>query len=217
MQAFQTMATFFVHDLKNTAWTLSLLLENLRIHFDDPQFRDEAVRSVSKSVGRINDLIGRISSLRSELRLNRATTDLNDVVEGALKELAGMTDVSLVKTLAPLPQLEVDREQMHTVIVNLLVNAREASGAGGRITIGSARQNGDAIVSVRDNGCGLAPEFLKNQLFKPFQPTKKKGIGIGMFQSKMIVEAHGGRIEVDSKPGEGTTFRILLPLTEGKN
>ena len=217
MQAFQTMATFFVHDLKNTAWTLSLLLENLRTHFDDPQFREEAVRAVGKSVGRINDLVGRIGSLRSELCLNRVPTDLNEVVEGAVKELAGATDVTLVKTLTPLPHLEVDREQLHKVFVNLLVNASEASRAGGEIQIGSTQQNGDAIVFVQDNGCGIAPAFLKNQLFKPFQTTKNKGIGIGMFQSKMIVEAHGGRIEVDSKEGEGTTFRILLPLTEGKN
>jgi len=217
MQAFQTMATFFVHDLKNTAWTLSLLVENLRTHFDDPQFRDEAVRAVSKSVGRINDVIGRIGSLRSELQLNRAPVDLNDVVESALKELAGATDVTLIKTLTPLPQVKVDREQLHKVFVNLLLNASEASGAGGKIQVGSAQQNGDVIVSVQDNGCGIAPEFLKNRLFKPFQTTKKKGIGIGMFQSKMIVEAHGGRIEVDSKEGEGTTFRVLLPLTEGKN
>src|ERR1043166_2037129 len=215
MQAFQTMATFFIHDLKNTAWTLSLLLENLRTHFDDPQFRDEAVRSVSKSVGRINDLIGRIGSLRSELQLHRAPADLNEVVESALKELGNPTDVSLVKKMTPLPQLELDREQMQKVFVNLLVNASEASETGGQIRVGSEQRNGDVIVSVQDDGCGMAPEFLKDRLFKPFQTTKKKGIGIGMFQSKMIVEAHGGRIEVDSKKGEGTTFRIVLPLKEG--
>jgi signal transduction histidine kinase len=136
-------------------------------------------------------------------------------VESALKELGNPTDVSLVKKMTPLPQLELDREQMQKVFVNLLVNASEASETGGQIRVGSEQRNGDVIVSVQDDGCGMAPEFLKDRLFKPFQTTKKKGIGIGMFQSKMIVEAHGGRIEVDSKKGEGTTFRIVLPLKEG--
>ncbi len=215
MQAFQTMATFFVHDLKNTAWTLSLLVENLRAHFDRPEFREEAVRAVSKSVARINDLIGRIGSLRDELRLTRAPADVNEIAEGAVKECRGMTDVRLVKHLGPVPPVPVDREQMHKVIVNLLLNAREASRPGGEIRLVTERRDGFGVVSVEDQGCGMTAEFLKQRLFKPFQTTKKKGIGIGMFQSKMIVEAHGGRIEVDSQEGTGTTFRVLLPIAGG--
>ena len=215
MQAFQTMATFFVHDLKNTAWTLSLLVDNLRAHFDRPEFRDEAVRAVSKSVARINDLVSRIGSLRDELRLNRAMTDLNELAEAALQECAGMTEVKLVKQLTPLPPLAMDREQMHKVIVNLLVNAKEASPAGAEIRLTTEQRHGHSVLAVADQGCGMNAEFLRERLFKPFQTTKKKGIGIGMFQSKMIVEAHGGRIEVDSTEGAGTTFRVLLPVTGG--
>jgi putative PEP-CTERM system histidine kinase len=215
MQAFQTMATFFVHDLKNTAWTLSLLVDNLRAHFDRPEFRDEAVRAVSKSVARINDLIGRIGSLRDELRLNRSQTNLSELAETALKECAGMTDVKLVRQLTAGPSLAVDREQMHKVIVNLLVNAKEASPAGAEIRIATGERNGYGVLAVTDQGCGMSVDFLRQRLFKPFQTTKKKGIGIGMFQSKMIVEAHGGRIEVESTEGAGTTFRVLLPVTGG--
>jgi putative PEP-CTERM system histidine kinase len=213
MQAFQTMATFFVHDLKNTAWTLSLLVDNLRAHFDRPEFRDEAVRAVSKSVARINDLIGRIGSLRDELRLNRTQADLSELAETALKECAGMTDVKLVRQLTAGLSLAMDREQMHKVIVNLLVNAKEASPSGAEIRIATETRNGYGVLSVTDQGCGMSADFLRQRLFKPFQTTKKKGIGIGMFQSKMIVEAHGGRIEVDSTEGAGTTFRVLLPVT----
>ncbi|HRP06201.1 MAG TPA: ATP-binding protein, partial [Opitutaceae bacterium] len=63
-----------------------------------------------------------------------------------------------------------------------------------------------------DNGCGMTPEFMANSLFKPFKSSKKNGMGIGMFQSRMIVEAHGGRFTVDSAPGKETTFKVYLPL-----
>jgi signal transduction histidine kinase len=65
---------------------------------------------------------------------------------------------------------------------------------------------------VVDNGCGMSPEFVRNSLFRPFQTTKKKGLGIGMFQSKIIVEAHRGNIQVESAPGKGTKFGVTLPL-----
>lgn len=217
MQAFQTMAAFFVHDLKNTAWTLSLLLDNLQKHFERPEFREEAVRAVGKSVTRINDLIGRIGSLRHELHLNRAPLDLSGLIAEIVKEFPATTDVKVVTSLSPLPMLPLDREQMHKVFVNLLVNAREASRPGGTIRCESARRGGDAVVIVQDDGSGMTAEFLKDHLFKPFRTTKKKGIGIGMFQSKMIVEAHQGRIEVESKEGHGTTFTVVLPVNEATN
>jgi signal transduction histidine kinase len=67
-------------------------------------------------------------------------------------------------------------------------------------------------VSVSDNGCGISKEFMEKDLFHPFKTTKKQGMGIGLFQSKMIVEAHQGRSEVESEPGVGTTFKVMLPL-----
>jgi signal transduction histidine kinase len=85
-------------------------------------------------------------------------------------------------------------------------------GHGGQIHIETNQNNGWAVLVVSDNGSGMKPEFLNRSLFRPFQTTKKNGLGIGMFQSKMIVEAHKGRIEVESEPGKGTTFRIYLPL-----
>ena len=76
----------------------------------------------------------------------------------------------------------------------------------------TGQRDGRAVLSVADNGCGMSPEFLKNSLFRPFQTTKKKGLGIGMFQSKIIVEAHRGNIQVESEPGKGTKFGVTLPL-----
>jgi signal transduction histidine kinase len=73
-------------------------------------------------------------------------------------------------------------------------------------------RNGRVLVSVSDNGSGMSASFIENELFKPFSSTKNRGLGIGMFQSKMIVESHRGRISVQSKKGKGTTISISLPL-----
>ncbi len=107
----------------------------------------------------------------------------------------------------------MDRDQFGSVITNLLLNARDAIQPGGEISVETNQSNGWAILSVADNGCGMSPAFLKASLFRPFQTTKKKGLGIGMFQSKMIVEAHRGKIQVDSEPGAGTMIRVMLPLS----
>jgi len=109
--------------------------------------------------------------------------------------------------------LPVDLEQLPKVLTNLLLNAREAISGSGTIRVATMVQGGHAVVSVADTGCGMSAEFLSRRLFRPFQTTKKKGLGIGMFQSKMIIEAHGGRVEVASDPGRGTTFRVVLPLS----
>lgn len=106
----------------------------------------------------------------------------------------------------------MDTEQMLKVLTNLLLNASEAVSPAGEIRVQTGQRNGWGLLQVADNGCGMTPEFISQALFRPFQTTKKKGFGIGMFQSKMIVEAHGGRIEVESQQNKGTTFRVLLPI-----
>jgi len=212
MEAFQTMSAFFVHDLKNTAATLSLMLQNLPLHFDDPEFRSDALRAVSRSVNHINELIERLGLLRKELKLHPVEGDLAAVVSAALAGLDEMPGITLVKNLPPTPLITIDPGQIQSVVTNLILNARDAMPHGGEIRVETSRQNGWAIVSVSDNGCGMSPEFMSKSLFRPFQTTKKKGIGIGMFHSKMILDAHQGKIDVQSEPGRGTTFKVMLPL-----
>ncbi len=212
LEAFQTMSAFFVHDLKNTASTLNLMLQNLPVHFDNPAFREDALRGVAKTCEHINHLIGRLSLLRHDLHIRPAEQDLNDVISRVLANWNGATGITLVKNLRPCPKLLLDQEQFLKVVTNLVLNATEAVSQGGQIVVETSQNNGWAILTVSDNGCGMEPEFLRHALFRPFQTTKKDGFGIGMFQSKMIVEAHGGRIEVESELKKGTTFRVLLPM-----
>jgi putative PEP-CTERM system histidine kinase len=211
-EAFQNISAFFVHDLKNTASTLNLMLQNLPVHFDDPDFRADALRGISKSADRINQLIERLSVLRRKLEPKPAECDFNELVAEALETLNGASEVELIKELKPLPKLLADREQLHSVVTNLLLNARDAVGPKGRVTVQTDHCDGWVALSVADNGCGMSPAFLRDSLFRPFRTTKKKGLGIGMFQSKMIIEAHRGKIQVKSEVGIGTTFRVTLPV-----
>jgi putative PEP-CTERM system histidine kinase len=212
LEAFQAMSAFFVHDLKNTASTLSLMLQNLPVHYQDPQFREDALRGISKTVAHINDVISRLTILRHELAVQAVECDLNELVNDTLKAQEQAPGAELVKELRPLPKVRLDPAQIQKVLTNLVLNAREAVGPGGIIRVETSQRNGWVVLSVSDNGCGMSPDFIQRSLFRPFQTTKKKGIGIGMFHSKMIVEAHRGRIEVQSAPGKGTEFRVILPV-----
>ena len=216
LEAFQTISAFFVHDLKNAASTLKLTLQNLPVHFDDPDFRQDTLRSIGATTNRINQIIERLGTLGGKLELRPSAVDLKLLVEQAIENVNGMPGIEFAKEFESLPKFMADSEQLRSVVTNLLLNAREAIGERGRIEVKIGSQGGWAALSISDDGCGMTPSFLRDSLFRPFKTTKKKGLGIGMFQSKMIIEAHHGSIRVKSDVGKGTTFQVLLPLTSGK-
>jgi putative PEP-CTERM system histidine kinase len=216
LEAFRTMSAFFVHDLKNAATSLNLMLKNLPVHFDDPAFREDALRGIGNTARRIDEMIGRLTALRQRPGFKPVEADLNQLVSEVLDRLEEMPHVELTKELQPLPGILADREQIQSVVTNLVVNARDALGPGGSIRVRTEQAGGSVVLTVTDNGCGMSAAFLKDSLFRPFQSTKKKGLGIGMFQSRMIVEAHGGGIRVESETGKGSTFRVSLPVKDGK-
>ncbi len=101
------------------------------------------------------------------------------------------------------------------MVQNLLLNAYEAvDPAKGLIVVRTVREDGMAEITIEDNGRGMTEEFMGKELFLPFHTTKSDGLGIGLFQSKKIVEAHGGTIRVESEVARGTTVRVLLPLSK---
>lgn len=214
LEAFQSMAAFFVHDLKNTASSLSLMLQNLPTQFDNPEFRQDAVRAVSKGVGRLNELISRLATLRQNTKIQPVRADLCAVVAATLDSLSMPAGVTIRRELAALPPVMLDSEQFQKVVTNLVINAQEAMKGGGEISLSTSKRDSAVVLAVRDTGCGMSPDFVQRSLFRPFQTTKKTGMGIGMFHCRMIVEAHAGRIEVQTEEGKGTTFRVVLPAAK---
>ena len=212
LEAFQTMATFFVHDLKNAASTLNIMVKNLPIHWDNPEFRKDALRGISKTGDRINDIIGRLSTVRNEIEADLKPLEMDTFAKRVIDTWQAPANTELVTRFESHAIAKIDKEQLGKVLLNLVINASEAMEDGGRIEASASANEKYAILRVSDNGCGMSQEFMNKSLFRPFQTTKQRGLGIGMFQSKMIVDAHGGRFEVESEVGKGSIFRVLLPI-----
>ena len=212
LEAFQTMSAFFVHDLKNLAGGLSLMSRNLLAHLDNPEFRRDAVTMLSQSVDKIRELCERMSQWNTDGQHRRVQVDLNELVRATVKGFNGALKTTLVMGLEALPELYVDPEQVQKVLINLILNADEAAGVGGEIRVTTKCRNGCVHLCVTDNGCGMSPDFVDRRLFRPFQTGKKHGLGIGLFQCKHIIQAHSGRIEVESEEGKGSIFRVVLPV-----
>jgi putative PEP-CTERM system histidine kinase len=212
LEAFQTMSAFFVHDLKNTASSLSLMLQNLPKHFDKPDFREDALRSLRACVDRINNQVAQLTRLRTGLELKRQSTDLNGIVRSALQPIESTANGRVTSDLQPVPDLSLDIDQTRSVITNLVLNALDAVELKGDVRVKTRQQNGCVQLTVTDTGCGMDPEFVRRSLFRPFQTTKKKGTGIGLYHCKLIVEAHGGRIEVESQQDKGTEVRVQFKI-----
>jgi putative PEP-CTERM system histidine kinase len=211
VETFQTVSTFFVHDLKNLASRLSLTMQNLPGNFDSPEFREDALRVISRSVKEIDEMCSRLSMLRGKIELKLNPCDLTQLVAETLDGFKANLKAELQQNLQPLPRIRLDAGQIHKVLTNLVLNANEAVNGSGVIQVTTVHEGSVVGFSVKDNGCGMSEEFIAKSLFKPFQTTKKKGLGIGLFHSRLIVEAHRGVLEVNSSVGAGTEFRVLLP------
>jgi len=109
---------------------------------------------------------------------------------------------------------EVDAAAFEQAIGHLLQNAVEASPVGEPVTVRVADRDGAVAISIVDKGCGMDVDFVRNRLFQPFSSTKQGGFGIGAFEARSLLVAMGGRVSVDSRPGKGTTFTILLAASE---
>jgi PAS domain S-box-containing protein len=146
----------------------------------------------------------------------REPADLNGLIEDAIAMLRSRQrppEVTLEFQPGALPQISCAPQELRQVFLNLLVNALDAVAAHGQVTVSTWRENGEVIAQVRDDGCGMTPEVLE-RIFDPFFTTKRvgEGTGLGLGIAWHIVDAHGGRIEVQSAPGDGTEFQVHLPI-----
>jgi signal transduction histidine kinase len=142
--------------------------------------------------------------------LNAAPSDMLLLAKETVSEFMKTRPAAEISCAGAHVDTIVDQEEIRKVLLNLILNAVESTGRNGVISVETRAEAGKACISVKDNGCGMTEEFMTEHLFKPFRTTKGKGLGIGLYQCKQIIEAHGGAITVASAPGQGTTFTITL-------
>ena len=213
------LAAGLAHEIKNPLAGIQGALELLRDETGDAE-TDRLYGEMLGELERVNDILQRLLESGRPAPLRLARTDLarllGETVE-LLRPSLRRRGVELRAASPPqLPEVEIDTAKLRQVLVNLIQNAAEAMPeGGGHVTVrASGLEPGSLVLTVEDDGPGIPPEHL-GHLFEPFFTTKLAGTGLGLPISKGIVEQHGGRIEVSSEPGRGTTFLLLLPLRAG--
>ncbi|NTU41847.1 MAG: PEP-CTERM system histidine kinase PrsK [Nitrospirales bacterium] len=213
METVGKLTTFVIHDMKNSVSTLSLILANAKNYMDNPDFQKDMLQSIDNTVTRMNKLIVKLKNIRNRESMTFAPADLHQVVAETVSLIGKRDSISLsgVPTY-----VMIDSDGIQRVVMNLLINAIEAGEENGPVTVEVGCREDAGFVRVSDCGCGMSVDFIREQLFKPFRTTKAKGLGIGLYQSKQIVDSHGGRIEIRSEIDKGSVFTVLLPLA-GEN
>jgi len=211
-EEFNRRFAFILHDVKNLVSQLSLLSRNAERHADNPEFRSDMVATLKSSVGKMNELLTRLSP-RSASRVQKVEPQpLRPILTAAIAAKRGDHDIQLlgdagVWAMADGPALE-------QAVGHLLQNAVEACSATLPVTVRVGSHEDTVSIAISDKGVGMDSDFVRNRLFQPFSSSKPGGFGIGAFEARSLIGAMGGRLGVDSRPGHGTTFTILLPAAE---
>lgn len=221
LESLNRLSSFVLHDIKNQVSGLSLVVENARRHLGNPEFQRDAMAVVERTVASLRELMNHVAGVARTLDLRPEPCTARELVEAAVAESGltggGAPGVQLDVRVHEPAEIVADRRLLTRVLVNLLTNARESLEGRGHVEVEAGLRHAEPggarfELKVRDDGRGMSDEFVRTRLFRPFSTTKKNGLGIGLSQCRTIVEAHGGHIEVSSRPGNGTTFTVSLPV-----
>ena len=215
--SFVRLSASLTHDLKNAIEALSLTVTNMERHFENAEFRADAMQTLRGATENLRAIVTRLSQPITTLSGEHKRPRSVDLVP-MLRRVISMTAAQggTHKTVVKLPEslfALVDIERMQKVVENLIINALEAmSGRSGQLTIEAGVIQGSRVFfTVTDTGDGMTESFVEEKLFHPFATTKKRGVGLGLYTCREVVRANGGTIEVSSEQGAGTTFRVVLP------
>jgi putative PEP-CTERM system histidine kinase len=209
-ESFNRMSAFIVHDLKNLVSQLSLLLTNAERHQGNPEFQQDMLATLAHSVRKMTLLLHKLS--RGEGPEQPAPLALAEVLAQAVRARAAARPCPSLDVLDGGLDVLADRQRLERVLGHLIQNAIEATPADGKVALSLRREGLSAVIELSDSGHGMSEQFIRERLFKPFDSTKPAGMGIGVFESRDYLCGIGGRLEVNSAPGQGSTFRIILPL-----
>lgn len=216
--AWRELARRLAHELKNPLFPLQITVENMRrARESHPEQFDEVFRegatTLLAELGNLKEIVGRFSDFARMPAPEFRPVQVNEIASQVVRLLAPQAAGGAVELTAELdtslPEIEADADQINRLLRNLVLNALDATGSGGRILVRTASRPGGIQIEVSDTGSGLKPEE-QQRLFTPYYTTRHHGTGLGLAIVQSVVSDHGGRISVESQVGKGTTFRVDL-------
>jgi len=209
-EQFNRRFAFVMHDIKNLVSQLSTLARNAEKHADKPEFQADMLDTLRCSVGKMNELLARLSQHNKTKHNAPVPIDIGAAV---MKAIHSSRLVYPVEPYIP-PGIFViaDAARLETIVVHLVQNAIEATSDGAPVKIGCRQQGNYIAIDITDKGEGMSESFISGKLFKPFESTKPNGFGIGAYEARVLALSMNGQLRVDSRPGKGTTFTLLLPM-----
>lgn len=212
---FNRRFAFIMHDLKNLVSQLTLVARNAERHADNPAFRADMVATLTESSDRMNALLARLSQHHGHRGERVGAVPLLALAE-RIADARRAQHVVIARGDADVAAL-ADPATVETLVTHLLQNAIEASAADQPVMIDVGVCDGRAEIAITDQGCGMSTAFVRDQLFRPFVSGKQGGFGLGAFEARQLAESMGGSVSVTSRQGEGTCFRVALPLASPRS
>ncbi len=215
----QTVDSVIVHDMKNLAFRLSALLQNMDENYDSPMFKQSMAEILSNTVQKMDAIVKRFRENQKQVVV-KLKADVNHILKKIVEDIPArrFRGLDLDLSLGEVPSIWGDPFYLHNAFHSLVENAIDAMPDGGTLRIHTKvirqRKKEKLLVEIGDTGIGMTESFVQDELFNPFITTKERGLGLGLFTSQQIFALHQGRIEVMSSPGSGTIFRIMLPIEE---
>lgn len=209
------LASGVAHEIKNPVVGISGGLDLVSRRIGDDEVLTPIIDEMSRQLSRIEMAVRDLLAFARPSTPNLAPADGNEIAERATRLIEPAAEQAHVRVSfeadPSLPELRVDAELIRQALVNLLLNAVQATSPGGRVTISTTHVDGEVLYRVTDTGRGI-PEEEQEEIFKPFFTTRHAGSGLGLSITRKIVERHGGRVDLKSHPGQGSTFTLRIPL-----
>lgn len=209
---FNRRFAFIIHDLKNVVSQLSLVSSNAQEHAANPKFQVSMVKTLGNATDKMTTLLARLSAGPTAAEPTLGSVRTTHVLQRLMDESRWASSISISSQTDCV--IWADEDYLVEALGHLLSNAIDASPANAEVQLSAAIVDGMAVLAVSDQGCGMSPNFIRYELYKPFASTKPDGFGIGAAEARAMIGAIGGELQVESKEGEGTRFSAVFPLYE---
>ena len=210
-EAFHRLSAFVVHDLKNVSAQLSLITTNAKKHQSNPAFVKDAFETVDNAVNKMNRMLDHLRKDRADTAVTTDLVNLNKILTKVLTTRQSQQPEPSFAIPNNDISVRADVDKLSSVLNHLVQNAQEATADDGKVLLTVDFAEEDVLIIIADTGCGMSDEFVQTRLFKPFDTTKgNAGMGIGVYQSREIIDSFGGTLSVKSQLGQGTQFTIRL-------